>query len=246
MQQSKSNSDLWALLVGLLAVIGLGGIILAAASTNRPISSRLVQESSTPMSEITEVPETPNITITPGENETLVALAATSTYEATAFPSSEPFPTGIHDDTLVKAQLGKEGFDVQNAWFGILGDRQVWAYAGASRSDPDQGAIYVFLFLPNNTFEQRYLTSEKHGALRILSEQNGRLTLSSTDDTTFYFDIPAMQYVSSLTEVVPTATPLPTYTPVPFLPTLPPQPTGYPNPAQPGYPAPTIQSTASP
>jgi hypothetical protein len=48
-----------------------------------------------------------------------------------------------------------------------------------------------------------------------MSEQNHRLTLVSTDGTTYYFDVPARQFVASPDEVVPTATPPPTFTPYP-------------------------------
>ena len=89
-------------------------------------------------------------------------------------------------------------------------------------------------------------TPTKHGGVRVVSEQGNRLTLVSTDGTTYYFDIPSRRFVASLTEVVPSATPPNTFPPKPTLhaiwtPISTPVPTTY-NP----YPAPTGQNTAAP
>jgi hypothetical protein len=80
--------------------------------------------------------------------------------------------------------------------------------------------------------------------VRVVSEQNNRLTLVSTDGTTYYFDVPARRFVDSLNEVVPSATPPNTFTPFPTLHVIwssTPVPPTY-NP----YPAPTGQSTTAP
>ena len=58
-------------------------------------------------------------------------------------------------------------------------------------------------------------TPTKHGGVRVVGEQDNRLTLASTDGTTYYFDIPSLSYVSSLTVFAPSITPPPTRTPVP-------------------------------
>ncbi|HLY27041.1 MAG TPA: hypothetical protein VKQ72_11925 [Aggregatilineales bacterium] len=79
---------------------------------------------------------------------------------------------------------------------------------------------------PLRGFNKQYATPGRHGSVRITGEHNNRLTLLSTDGNTFYFDVPGLQFVPSLTEVVPTITPPPTYTPV--MPNTPPAPTGYP------------------
>jgi hypothetical protein len=70
--------------------------------------------------------------------------------------------------------------------------------------------------------------------VRVVSEQDNRLTLVTTDGTTYYFDVPARRFVVSLAEAVPSATPPPTYTPIPLPGTVIP------------YPAPTEPSTAAP
>jgi hypothetical protein len=65
---------------------------------------------------------------------------------------------------------------------------------------------------------QNYPTPEKYGAVHIVQEAKFRLVLKTDNENTFYFDVPAQKYVSSLTEIVPTITPIPspftTITPV--------------------------------
>jgi hypothetical protein len=228
MLNNKSDSNPWPWALSIVAVVAILIAIVAAVNSDTAGQTIPVQSTVSPDFASPEATVTIDPTATQAEQETLVALAATSTYEATTFPTSAPFPTGIHDGILVRAQLGREGFDVQNAWFGLLPDGQVWAYAGAPESDSDQGAIHVFLFRSNLTHEERFLTPDRHGALSIVSEANARLTLSSADGTPYYFDVPGMRFVSSLSDVVPSVTPQPTYTPVPVLPTGAPHPTGYP------------------
>jgi hypothetical protein len=160
-------------------------------------------------------------------------------------PSPTPLrtfsPTGTREDMYVKPSGEKMGLDAQNAWFGLLDGRPVSVHAGALLGDSSQGAIYI---LGGRGVNGQILTPTKHGGVRVVSEQNNRLTLVSTDGTTYYFDVPAGRFVDSLTEVVPSATPPFTFTPLPtphvFWTSTPVPPTYNP------YPAPTGQSTAAP
>jgi hypothetical protein len=145
----------------------------------------------------------------------------------------------------VKPSGQKMGLDAQNAWFGLFNGLPVSIYAGALAWDPEQGAIFLFMELPKRGVEDRFLTPTKHGGVRVVSDQDNRLTLLSTDGTTYYFDLPARRFVASLTEVVPTATPLPTYTPFPP-PAIFSILTPYPIPTYNPYPAPTEQGTLAP
>jgi hypothetical protein len=170
-----------------------------------------------------------------------------ATYLATT-PSPTPPrtfpPTGTSEDMYVLASGEKMGLDVQNAWFGVLDERPVSVYAGALSGVPEQGAIYIFVELPSRIVNEQILTPTQHGGVRVVSEQNNRLTLVSTDGTTYYYDVPARRFVDLLTEIVPSATPPFTFTPLPTLPAIwisTPVPPTY-NP----YPAPTGQSTTSP
>jgi len=144
-------------------------------------------------------------------------------------------PTGIYDDQRVKISASLLFMDAQNAWYG-LGDGYSFAlYAGALQSDPDQGVLILDIVSPEGGGYSQYVTSSKHGALRIVSNtQNNRFTLTAADGTLFYFDLPTRQFVASLTEVAPTVTPSPLLTP---------SPTSSPRPP---YPPPTPESTYLP
>jgi hypothetical protein len=177
-----------------------------------------------------------------GSHETQYAIIV-ATYLATT-PSPTPIrtfpPTGTREDMYVKPSGEKMGLDAQNAWFGLLDGRPVSVHAGALLGDSSQGAIYI---LGGRGVNGQILTPTKHGGVRVVSEQNNRLTLVSTDGTTYYFDVPARRFVDSLTEVVPSATSLFTWTPLPTLHVI---WTSTPVPTYNPYPAPTGQSTAAP
>jgi hypothetical protein len=124
-------------------------------------------------------------------------------------------PTGTYVDFRTLSSGAQNGLDPQNGWFGLFNEQPVNIFAGALVGDKDQGAIFIFMELPKRGYLELILTPTKHGGVRVVSEQNNRLTLVSTDGTTYYFDLPARRFVASLTEFVPSATPLPTYTPFP-------------------------------
>lgn len=239
MQPHTTKSSLWPAILGLAAVViviavfalASGGVPRSSfASTQVPGSSAVQTAAST---------ITPDITATASGDATQSAIATRIAYkyqlmtqdEATAMraspvPSQAPVATGIWDDVYVKAQWGQQGFVVQNAWGGYVDGNPVGVFAGAWASALDQGILQVVWTFPLRGFNKQYATPGRHGSVRITGEHNNRLTLISTDGSTFYFDVPGLQFVPSLTEIVPTITPPPTYTPV--VPNTPPAPTGYP------------------
>jgi hypothetical protein len=139
-------------------------------------------------------------------------------------------PTGTLEGEHIKPSGKAMVLDAQNAWFGLLDGRPVSVYAGSLLEVPDQGAIYIFVEFPTGGVNERILTPTKHGGVRVVSDYNNRLTLVSTDGTTYYFDIPTLGFVSSLTEIAPSATPSPTSVPYIPPPTSTPVPTLYPYP----------------
>jgi hypothetical protein len=181
-----------------------------------------------------------------GPHETQYAIIVATDLATT--PSPTPLrtfpPTGTLEGERVKPSGKTMGLDAQNAWYGLLDGRPVSVHAGALSEDYSQGAIFISAELLGPGVNELILTPTKHGGVRVVSEQNNRLTLVSTDGTTYYFDVPARRFVDSLTEVVPSATPPFTFTPLPTLHviwTSTPIPPTY-NP----YPAPTGQSTTAP
>jgi hypothetical protein len=238
---SRSGLAIWSLLIGLGAVV-IFTLMIAAMSDGRTPASSLAQvtaslppsvsdtpaptppntpTSATPMP--TEEP-TPTDVPTPDEQATdnyiatVIAerqiILTTAAYLATTTLSTPVVgPTGIYDNQYVKAYLGKYGFDVENMWFGYVNGHHTNVYAGAPHEDPNQGMLRVYLDLPEGLFKQDYPAPLAAGAVRVVAEQNNRLTLISTDGTTFYFDVPGLQFVDSLTEIVPTITPYVSETP---------------------------------
>jgi hypothetical protein len=108
-------------------------------------------------------------------------------------------------------------FVFQNSWQTFSSDRKittiVWAGAfGSVQANPGQGVIVVMTntIVQGNiqSTNQTYLPPTQSKSLRVVSAIGIRLTLTSTDGLTFYFDVPTRQYVPSLnTTVTTTVTP---------------------------------------
>lgn len=105
---------------------------------------------------------------------------------------------------------------INNGWAGFVQDLYILVFAGSLVDDPTQGVLYVLKISDDRTRSEwsRYLTPSKNGSLRIVREENSRLLLSSDLGSPYYFDIPGMQFASSMTEVIPTITPGFSFTPV--------------------------------
>jgi hypothetical protein len=252
MKPHRDQTGIFVLIVGVLAILALGGTfswavsqqttLLLTPSTAFPPTSELATGSITP-STSTDLPPpsetvtssgTPDISVTQtlsviatlaADKQTLVAILASQAPPATPPPG----PTGIVEDNFVKFSGSKLGLDTQNGWSGIDNGNLVSVWVGSLIDDPQQGALHLMLTLPYRSNQEQFLTPEKVGALRIVAEQNNRLTLASANGATYYFDVPARRFVVSLSETVLTATPLPTYTPY-APPATAPIPTGYPYP----------------
>jgi hypothetical protein len=110
---------------------------------------------------------------------------------------------------------------LENEWREVIGDKLIRVFAGALQGNgivflprPWQGLVIVEVRIPNTDAfvagESGFFnTPSKVGSVKIVDAQGERLVLRAEDGTTFYFDVPARRFVSSLTEVVPTATPAP-------------------------------------
>jgi hypothetical protein len=239
MKTGKPIQEMVRLLLGLVIVAVITIAIISTLRGPTPGSVTVVaspsptsspQQPATPPQEpTTAVPypipgvPVPSLTLTAIVQETLdktVAAQATQgfaiieTLEAITpsptLPVTYP-PTGTSEDMYDIASGQMLGIDALNGWYGIWNAKVIGVYAGSS--DPDQGVIVVVI---NADPFGYFPTPTKHGAVRVVSEHNNRLTLVATDGTTYYFDIPAMSYVSSLTAFAPSITPPPTRTPVPL------------------------------
>ena len=218
-------------LLAFLAIVGFALIVIITTFQVTSSGSTISTQGSTPVM---------TRSITPGLDgtQTIVAIITFKAIGAMAEAARTPLPytptilsTGIYEDEPVKHSGKLLGLDAQNGWSGFVDGYYVFLYAGALLSAPEQGVVFMVTTMPSHTSFEQFLTSTKDGALRVVSEQNNRLTLTATDGMVFYFDLPTRQFVASLTEVAPSVTPSPLATP---------SPTGLP------YPPPTTPETAIP
>jgi hypothetical protein len=145
-----------------------------------------------------------------------------------------PNPTGIFPS---RPSMGSfhSWVDIvpENVWFGNIMGQNVTVFAGASGDDPNQGLLYVIVVSNNGAHYTwgGYLTPVKSGSVHIEGYDGLRLTLKTKGGDSLYFDAAALRFISSLSEIVPTITPLPnTHATIPptWTPNL--TPNVYPNP----------------
>jgi hypothetical protein len=235
MKTGKPIQEMVRLLLGLAIVAAITiaiittlrepapGSIAVAASTSPTSSTQ--QPATPPQTTTAEVPyPIPAIALTPSAvaAETAAAEAIYYTQQAATRQAYTPpptekaiyLPTGTMENGFEMVAGKLLGIKALNGWSGIWDGKAVAIYAGATSDDPDQGVIAVAI---NSAPFGKFPTPTKHGGVRVVSEHNNRLMLVSTDGTTYYFDIPAMSYVSSLTVFAPSITPPLTRTPVPLI-----------------------------
>jgi hypothetical protein len=232
MKPGKPTQEMFRLLLGLVLV---AAITIAIITTLRePASGSLTVAASPFPTSWPQQPAAPSQTITPGipypvpametynavAAETAAAEAIYYTQQAATAQAYTPLPTGkaiyLPTGTMESGYAmatGKTlGINAVNGWSGLWDGKSIAIYAGATSDDPDQGVLAIGI---NSAPFGNFPTPTKHGGLRVVGEHDNRLTLVSTDGTTYYFDIHSLSYVSSLTVFAPSITPLPTRTPYP-------------------------------
>ncbi|MEW5719109.1 MAG: hypothetical protein AB1817_10810 [Chloroflexota bacterium] len=134
----------------------------------------------------------------------------------TAVLPRKPAGTGTIIDSDV-SPLSSD-YSIENSWYAETQGKLIQVFAGARREEglPKprntwQGVLVIWVttlsgaVLPEGSTHN---TPARVGSVKITDAQGQRLVLKVEDGSTFYFDVPARRFVSSLTEVVPTATPL--------------------------------------
>jgi hypothetical protein len=116
-----------------------------------------------------------------------------------------PRATGILNEGAVPFPASQ--VTITNQWQEKLNGQWVHAYAGASVGAPQQGMVIITI--EDSPAGGQFFTPDLNGPLTITAAENGRLTLVSNQGSTYYFDIPAMQFVDSLQAIVATITPYP-------------------------------------
>jgi hypothetical protein len=217
----------------IIFLVILGLVLIFAITTLRGAIPRGINPTQNSTSAMTSYS-----TIAPDETQTVAAIITLKAIDEATFvaitrtPETPIFlPTGIYDDQRVKISASLLFIDAQNAWGGFIDGHRFTLYAGSLQSDLDQGVVGLVINLPAGKSIEQFVSPSKHGALRVISEQNSRITLIASDGTIFYFDIPTRQFVASLTEIAPSITPSPYVTS---------EPTGLP------YPLPSESNTEVP
>ena len=107
---------------------------------------------------------------------------------------------------------------IKNRWSQYLNENEyILVYAGELGSEmeyPGRGVVFVSRrFAGRGSSFNRYLLPEGTGWVRISEVSGDYLVLTSKEGATFYFYIPAQQFVTSLRDTAPTVTPFPTRIP---------------------------------
>lgn len=118
----------------------------------------------------------------------------------------QPFPTGIFDECDT-TNIIREA-DITNCWQGVVNKNKTTVYVGVEahhnpdipdKTDPQQGVVFIWTIAnyPEETGLQKILTPVRVGAVHITAEQNGVLTLVSTDNShAFIFDVNTKKFTS--------------------------------------------------
>lgn len=95
-------------------------------------------------------------------------------------------------------------YKITNAWQELINGDYITVYAGSLVSNPKQGIIIMQMETSGKT--KIYLTPDLSGATKISSANGFRLIVLTANSRTYYFDVPAEKFVSSINEIVPTVT----------------------------------------
>jgi hypothetical protein len=135
----------------------------------------------------------------------------------TPFPTEAPWPKtltqngAIYNRSLEDDPTGRL-LNSQNYWMGNVASEGTSVFAGSEKTGPDHGVIVVkWSLLEGGERVWRiveYQAPAEVGALRIITEVDGQLTLQAADNSLLYFNLVTRQWVS------------PTLTPAAATPTL--------------------------
>ncbi|CCQ96147.1 exported hypothetical protein [[Clostridium] ultunense Esp] len=99
-----------------------------------------------------------------------------------------PFDHGIMD---AEAPPGVHDMKVQNIWRGTVSNKKISLYAGHKFADKNQGVVLLDVMDENDKgilFKQ-FKTPTPSGSVKVIGEAGERITLQSSDGTTFIFNV---------------------------------------------------------
>jgi hypothetical protein len=127
--------------------------------------------------------------------------------------TQQPSPRPEHFEGIwewVPGDIAPSDVVVQNTWQRQIANVPVLVEAGTLEYHPETGVLAVTTWPVS--YWAFYYTPANTGSVRIVAEQNNRLTLQSVQGATYYFDVPSLKFAESLNQVLPTPTPTPVVT----------------------------------
>ena len=97
--------------------------------------------------------------------------------------------------------FSSQQFVTQNSWWDVVGGESYQVWAGSEASDASQGVVIIMAGPASDTSHagnytlQAFPTPTQHGPVSITASTGTVLTLTSSDGTTFTFDVLANAYV---------------------------------------------------
>ncbi len=131
-------------------------------------------------------------------------------------------PAGV--GTIIDSDVSplSSDYSIENSWYAEIQGKLIQVFAGARREEGPpksrntwQGVVVIWVTTPSGAVlpeGSTHNTLARVGPVKIVDVQGQRLVLKAEAGSTFYFDVPSRRFVSSLSEIVPTATPLATPT----------------------------------
>ncbi len=244
-QQQNEKGPEWPLVIGLLAILALVVVFVGvfhggSATGNAPASLATQDTPSFP----TDVPGAKETLEAQEATEQAILLLTPSPGLGTLKPTLDVTPEPIMTADVPRQTAGAGtiiwgfpptfpsiGYQLTNKWVEVNGTTVIEVFAGARRNvndwqDVSQGLVIVLEETPQGSTisGNEYETPTKSGPIQITDAQGERLILRTRNGVTFYFDVPARQFVDSLiATVIP-----PLYTVTPPLPLTIPAPSAYP------------------
>jgi len=207
-KHGRERVDAIALFVGVVSVLCLLAAVAEALSIANAPQPPPPTQTPIPTLAASALTATQVAQVTLGASDQRLAVTLAAVMQVT--PGSVDLGISAVGTAPVPVTAGD--FVAQNVWVGLVNNEWVSLYAGALRSDPQQGALLLVTVLPDRVEQERFVAPLSNGALRISSLNVQRLTLVAPGGESYIFDVLAKRFVGSLTEYAETATPPPTST----------------------------------
>lgn len=133
-----------------------------------------------------------------------------SNYTPPLGPPAGPARLGIFEDGPLPTGWGTQ-YRIGNRWGGSVNGQNTIAFAGSQADDqvyaiwnnPEQGVLIVMTYPNDPNLEPvtaNYLTPTRTGAVRVTSYSGLCLTLTSTGNTTYQFNVATRQWSCNVNE----------------------------------------------